>query len=171
MQQVRVFKPVMLGRCRELLAFCDFGIGIGFDEIGSAVGRETKVDTSISIEPQCSVDTFRCSLDTGGHVRREVFGRPVHDSDARLIIGIVLGLFGGDLPCPLAAQAAEFQLPHRQNAQPVVAEHADIKFTSLNVLFGDGGGPEAIVNEGDALCELLVRIDDGSRWTHPRSGS
>ncbi len=71
------------------------------------------------------------------------------------------GLFGGDLPCPLTAQVAEFQLPHRQNPQPIVAEYADIKFTSLNVLLGDGGGPEPIVNEGDPLCEFLVRIDDG----------
>src|ERR1044071_6155626 len=161
MQQLRVSNSVMLGRCRELLAFCYFGIGIGFDEIRSAVGREAKVDTCVSIEPQCPVDTFRCSLDAGGHVWREVFGRPIDDSDARLIVGIVLGLFGGDLPCALAAQIAEFQLPHRQNAQPVVAEHADVKFTSLDVLLGNGGGLEPIVNESDALCEFLVRIDDG----------
>ena len=130
-------------------------------QVWSAIGKEAKVDTRISIEPQCSVYAFRCSLNAGAYLRREVFGRPVHDSDAFLIIGIMFGLFGGDLPCPLTAQAAEFQFPHRQNAQPVIAEHADIQFTSLNVLFGDGGGPEPIVNEGDALCELLVRIDDG----------
>ena len=143
------------------MAFRYFGIGIGFNEIRSAVGREAKVDACISIEPQCSVDAFRCPLDASSYFRREVFGRPVCNSDAFLIIGIVFGLFGGDLPCPLTAQVTEFQFPHRQNPQPFVAEYADIKFTSLNVLLGDGGGPEPIVNEGDPLCEFLVRIDDG----------
>src|SRR6185437_8717296 len=162
MQQVRVVKSVIPSRRGEFLAFRDFGVGIGFDEIWSAVGSEAKVDARISIEPERPVYAFRCSLNAGGYLRREVFGRPVHDSDALLIVEIVLGLFSGDLPRPLtAAKTAEFQLPHRQNAQPVVAEHADIKLASLDVLFGDGGGAEPIVNEGDALCELLVGIDDG----------
>src|ERR1044072_241052 len=91
MQQLGVFDSVMLGRSRELLAFGYFRIGIGFNEIGSAVGREAKVDTCVSIQPHSSADAFRCSLDARRHVGREVFGRSVHDSDARLVIGIVLG--------------------------------------------------------------------------------
>src|ERR1035441_2955619 len=55
MQQGCVIKSVIPSRCSELLAFRYFGIGIGFNEIWSAVGREAKVDTRISIEPQCSV--------------------------------------------------------------------------------------------------------------------
>ena len=43
MQQVRVIKSVMPGRCSELLTLRYFGIGIRFDEIRSAVGREAKV--------------------------------------------------------------------------------------------------------------------------------
>ena len=161
MQQAGVIKPVMQGGSRELLALGYFGIGIGFDEIRRAVGSEAKVDTRVAVEPQGPVDAFRCSLNAGGHLRRKVLGRPVYNSDAFLIAGIVLGLFGGDLPCPLTAHAAEFQFPDRQNAQPVVAEHGDIEFTSFDVLFGDGGGSEPLVNERDALCELLVGIDDG----------
>ena len=161
MQQVRVIKSVMPGRCSELLTLRYFGIGIRFDEIRSAVGREAKVDACVSIEPQCSVDAFRCSLNAGGYLRRKVLGRPVYNSDAFLITGIVFDLFGGYLPCPLAAHAAEFQFPNRQNSQPMVAEHADIELSSLDVLLGDGGSSEPLVNEGDALCEFLVRIDDG----------
>ena len=102
------------------------------------------------------------------------FGQPVYNSDAFLITGIVLGLFGGYLPCSLTAQAAEFQFPDRQEARPVVAEHGDIEFASFDVLFGDGGSSEPVVNRRDALGELLVRISDRrlrSRTIRPRSGS
>ena len=111
----------MPGRCRELLALRYFGIGIGFNEIRSAVGNEAKVDTCVSVEPQGPVDALRRSLNAGVYLRREVIGWPVHDSDAFLVVGIVFGLLGGDLPCPLTAQAAEFQFPNRQDSQPVVA--------------------------------------------------
>src|SRR5882757_4574422 len=161
MQQVGVVKPVMASGCSELLALRYFGIGIGFNEIRGAVASEAKVDTCVSVEPQGLVDALRRSLNAGVYLRREVIGRPVHDSDAFLVVGIVFGLLGGDLPCPLTAQAAEFQFPNRQDAQPIVAEHADIELTTLDVLLGDGGGSEPVVNEGDALREELVRIDDG----------
>ena len=59
MQQVRVIKSVMPSRCRELLALRYFGIWIRFNEIRSAVGRQAKVDTCVSIEPQGPVDAFR----------------------------------------------------------------------------------------------------------------
>ena len=94
MQQVRVIEPVMPSRCSELLALRDFGIGVRFNEIGSAVGREAKVDTRVSIEPQCSVDAFRYSLNMGGYLRREVLGRPIYNSDALLITVIVFDLLG-----------------------------------------------------------------------------
>src|SRR6266576_2611425 len=72
LQQVRVSETVMLGCRRELLALRDFGIGIGLDEIGRAVGGEAKVDARISIELQCPVSAFGDSLDAGAHFRRKV---------------------------------------------------------------------------------------------------
>ena len=99
MQQVRVIKSVMPSRCRELLALRDFGIGVRFNEIRGAVGREAKVDARVSIEPQCSVDAFRYPLNTGGYLRRKVLGRPIYNSDALLITGIVFDLLGGYVPC------------------------------------------------------------------------
>jgi hypothetical protein len=57
----------------------------------------------------------------------------------------------------LVPHAAKFQFSNAKNPQPIIAEHADIELATLDVLFGDGGGPEPIVNEGDALCQLLVR--------------
>src|SRR6478752_2415393 len=143
----------MPSRCGELLALRYFGIGIRFNEIRSAVRREAKVDTCVSVQPQCPVDAFRRSLDAGGYLRCKVLGRPIYYSDAFLIAGIVFGLFSGYLSCPLTAHAAEFQFPNRQNAQPIVAEHADIELSSFDVLFGYGGSSEPLVNEGDALCE------------------
>src|SRR5215831_12810717 len=77
MQQVRIIESVMPSRCSELLALRDFGIGVRFNEIRSAVGREAKVDARVSIEPERSVDAFRYSLNTGGHLRRQVLGRTI----------------------------------------------------------------------------------------------
>jgi hypothetical protein len=166
MQEVRVIKSAMLGRCSELLALRDFGIGVRFNEIQGAVGREAKIDARVSIEPECSVDAFRCSLNAGEYLRRKVLGRPIHNSHALLITGIVFDLLGG---YGLAAHSAEFQFPNRQHSQPIVAEHADIKLTSLDILLGDRGGPDPLMDEGDALCELLVRIDDGCLRDTPGS--
>src|SRR5690242_2293983 len=149
MQQARVVQSVVPGRGGELLALRDFGIGIRFNEIGSAVGRKAEVDARVSIELQCPVDAFCYSLNTGRQLRRKVLGRPILDADALLIIGIVLDLFGGDAPC--TAHGAEFQLPNRQNPQPIVAEHADIELTSLDILLGDGGRSDLLVDEGNAL--------------------
>src|SRR5882757_8404729 len=89
MQQVGVVKPVMPSGCSELLALRYFGIGIRFDEIRSAIGSEAKVDACVSIELQCAVDAFRCSLKAGGYLRRKVLGWPVYNSDAFLLAGIV----------------------------------------------------------------------------------
>jgi len=94
MQQGRVIESVMPSRCGQLLALRDFGIGVRFNKIESAVGRKAKVDARVSIEPQCSVYAFRCSLN-GAYLRRKVLGRPIYNSDALLITGIVLDFLGG----------------------------------------------------------------------------
>src|SRR5262245_52288518 len=159
----------MPSRCRELLALRDFGIGVRFNEIRSAVGREAKIEARVAIEPERSVDAFGYSLNTIGHLRRKVLGRPILNPDALLIAGIVFDLFGGDVPRTLAAHAAEFQFPNRQDPQPIVAEHADIELTSLDKLLGDGGSSDLLVDESDALCELLVGVDDGCLRDTPRS--
>src|SRR5471032_492420 len=165
MQEARVIKSVMLSRCSELLALRDFGIGVRFNEIQGAVGREAKVDARVSIEPQCSVDAFCCSQNAGAYLRRKV-GRPIYNSHALLISGIVFDLLGG---YGLAAHGTEFQFPNRQHSQPIITEHADIKLTSRDILLGDRGGSDPLVDEGDALCELLVRIDDGCLRDTPGS--
>src|ERR1700757_4333743 len=161
MQQVRVIESVMPSRCGELLALRDLGIGVRFNEIQSAVGGEAKVDSRVSIEPQRSVDAFRCSLNMGRYLRHKVIRRPIYNSDALLVTKIVFDLLGGDQPCPLVAHGAESQFPNRQHSQPIVAEHADIELTSLDILLDDRGSSDPLVDESDALCELLVRIDNG----------
>jgi len=95
MQQGRVIESVMPSRCGQLLALRDFSIGVRFNKIESAVGRKAKVDARVSIEPQCSVYAFRCSLNAGAYLRRKVLGRPIYNSDALLITGIVLDFLGG----------------------------------------------------------------------------
>ena len=73
----------------------------------------------------------------------------------------MLDLLGGDEPRTLVSHGAEFQLQYRQDPQPIVAEHAKIELPSLDILLGDGGSADPLVDEGDALCELLVCLDDG----------
>jgi len=58
MQQVGVGEAVMLSCRRELFALRNVGIGIRFEEIWNAVGREAKVYARISIKLQYSVDAF-----------------------------------------------------------------------------------------------------------------
>ena len=58
MQEVGVREAVMPSCRRELFALRNFGIGIRFEEIWNAVGREAKVYARISIKLQYSVDAF-----------------------------------------------------------------------------------------------------------------
>ena len=53
------------------------------------------------------------------------------------------------------------QLPDRQHEQPFVADNADIDFAALDILLGDGGGADPLVDEVDAFGELVVGVDDG----------
>ena len=73
----------------------------------------------------------------------------------------MLDLFGGDRIVALG-QIAEFQFPDRQHAQAFVAQNADIDLAPLDILFGNGIGLDALVDEGNALGELFVIVDDGS---------
>ena len=63
----------------------------------------------------------------------------------------------GRLP---SASVAELQLPDRQHAAAVVAEHADIDFAALDVLLGDRRGADPLVDERHALGQRLVGLDD-----------
>ena len=84
----------------------------------------------------------------------------MQDAAALLIVGIVFDFLGGDCPSTLG-HVAEFELPHRQHPQPVIAEDPDIELTPLDILFGDSGSANSLMNEADALCELFVGVDDG----------
>jgi len=58
MQQIGIREAVMLSSRRELFALRNVGIGIRFEEIWNAVGREAKVYAGISIKLQYPVDAF-----------------------------------------------------------------------------------------------------------------
>ena len=53
------------------------------------------------------------------------------------------------------------ELPHRQHDETVVTDDADVDFASLDILLGDGGGADAIVDEIHPFGELFVGVDDG----------
>ena len=76
---------------------------------------------------------------------------------ALLVLQIVLDLFGGDEPGALR-HAAELELPDREHAKPLIAEHADVELAALDKLLGDGRGAYAVVDETHALGKLLVAV-------------
>src|SRR5215475_15014725 len=84
----------------------------------------------------------------------------MQDAPALLVIRIMLDLLGSDAPRTFS-HIAEVKFPNWQHPQPVVAEYPDIELTPLDVLLSNGRGADSFVNEGDALCEFLVGVDDG----------
>ena len=81
----------------------------------------------------------------------------LHHAVALLVFEVVLDLLGGDRPRALR-QIAELQLPDRQHAAAVVAEHADVDLAALDILLGDRRGADPLVDEGDALGQRLVAL-------------
>ena len=78
-----------------------------------------------------------------------------------LIIGVVFDFFRRNQPIALR-HVLELQLPHRQHQQALVADDPHIDLPAFDILFGDRGGADALVNEFDALDELVVAVDDRS---------
>jgi hypothetical protein len=53
---------------------------------------------------------------------------------------------------PLARWRARGDRPHG---------HPHVDVTPLDILLGDGGSRDLLMNEGDALFELFIRVDNG----------
>src|SRR5262249_25627320 len=121
---------------------------------------EAKVDAGIAVELQSPADPLGQLLDAGAQFRGELLGRPGGDAAALLILGVMFDLLRGDAAGTLRV-SAELQLPYRQTAQALVAEHADIKLAALDILLGDGVGADLLVDEGHALGQLLLAIHQG----------
>src|SRR6266566_2033635 len=157
MQQLGISNAVMQGRRGELLGASDLGIGVGLDVVGDAVGRESEIDARVTVELERAVNSLGGSFDAGAQLRREILGRPVQDAAALLILGVVLDPFRGDESCAMC-HASELELPDRQDAEPIVPEHADIELPALDVLLGNGRGADPFVDEADTLGKLLVGL-------------
>jgi hypothetical protein len=75
-------------------------------------------------------------------------------------VGLVpLRLVGGDLRL-VRRHLAEHQLADRKHLQAVVADEAHVEFASLDVFLGDDVVVGVLVQERDALAELLVGLDE-----------
>src|SRR3974377_62466 len=53
------------------------------------------------------------------------------------------------------------QFPHRQRPQSIVTKHPHVELTPVDILLGDRGGTDPLVDEGDALLKLFVGVYDG----------
>ncbi len=114
-------------------------------------------DAAAPVELERAVNSLGGSFDAGAQLRREILGRPVQDAAALLILGVVLDPFRGDESCAMC-HASELELPDRQDAEPIVPEHADIELPALDVLLGNGRGADPFVDEADTLGKLLVGL-------------
>ncbi len=144
----------------KLLDPRNLGIGVGLNEVGHALGGEAEIEARIAFELQRTIDALGYPLDARIELRRQVLGRPDRGAMALLVVEVMLELFGGDR-MPDVAHRPELQLPGRQDSQPLVAQNPDIELPALDVLLGDRGSADPIMDEGDALGELLVGVDHG----------
>ena len=76
---------------------------------------------------------------------------------ALLVVEVMLHRRRGD-PIGTCIQVAELQFPDRQHAQSLAAEHADIDLATVDILLDDRIGADLLVDEGDALRQLLVVV-------------
>src|SRR5262249_41289093 len=106
-----------------------------------------------------AINALGQALDPRRQFRGKILGRAVQDAAPLLINGVVFDLFGGNQPVALR-HVLELQLPDRQYQQALVADDTDINLPAFDILFGDRGGADALVNEFDALDQLLFAVDD-----------
>jgi hypothetical protein len=76
-----------------------------------------------------------------------------------LVRGIPLHALGRDAR-RLVGEVLEHHLPDRQHLEAPRAHDADVELAAVDVALDDRVGVLALVDERDALLELLVRIDD-----------
>ena len=105
------------------------------------------------------VRLHRCWMAAGlglGKVAR----RPAVDAVFLLILHAPLHAVGRDALGALG-HVGEEELPDRHRLQRLIAQNADVDLAAFDVLLDDRRGVDALVDEGDALLELLVAVDDG----------
>ena len=90
---------------------------------------------------------------------RQVPRRPGADAVLLLVLAVPLHLAGRDARHHLG-QRAEVELPERKRREPLVAEHADVDLAALDVLLDQRVGAGLLVDELDALAQLLAVVDD-----------
>ncbi len=89
-----------------------------------------------------------------------ILRRRVQDASPFLIVRIMLDLLGRDRPSALG-EIAKLELPYRQCAQAIIANHADINLPALDILLRNGGRADAFVDEADAFSKFVIAVDDG----------
>ena len=99
-------------------------------------------------------------LDVVEHVLGQLLRRPAVDPIFILVLHAPLHPIGRNAFRALG-HVREKELPHRQRLQRLVAQNAHVQLAAFDVLFRDRRRPDALVNERDALFQLLIAVDDG----------
>ena len=89
----------------------------------------------------------------------QLFGRAAVDAVLLLILHAPLHPIGRNAFRALG-HVREKELPHGQRLQRLVAQNAHVELAAFDVLLRDRRRADALVNERDALLQLLVAVDD-----------
>ena len=155
-----VAEPDLLGRRREVLALGDLRVRVGFDAPRRCPLRRAADRCARSRSARAR---GRRACRGAGSPRPCASGRSFAGPLSMPYFFWYLTLhFTRSVAIRLAPSrhVREEQLPDRQRLQRLVAEDADVELAALDVLLDDGGGADALVDERDALLQLLVAVDD-----------
>ena len=153
-----VREAIGFGRLRKVFAVRQVRIRVGLEHERTALFVHPHVDAGVAVQVERAVRALGDALDPLRHGRVEL-RRVGHDPVLLLVLRAPLHALGGDVPA-VVRHLRERHLPHREDVEPIVAEHADIEFAAFDELLDDGGGAEAVVDELDAPGELLGVLHD-----------
>ena len=153
-------KPALPAESAKSSSSARIGFGFASMKIDLVRRREPQVDARVAIDRQQTVDAFARLLDLRDERRIKALGELILQAPAFAIFLVPLRAIGRDLRL-VRRHLAEDQLADRKNGQPQVAHQADVEFAALDVFLGDHVAVVFLVNESDALPELLVGLDEG----------
>jgi hypothetical protein len=149
-----------LGGLGEVFVFGQDGVGVGFDEVDFVVGGNAEVEAGVAVDGEEVVDAFAGFLDGGDEGGVEVFGELVFEAPFFAVVFVPFGFVGGHFGF-VGRDFAEDEFADGVGFEAVVAEEADVEFAAFDVFFGDDVVVVGLVDELDALVELVVVLDEG----------
>ena len=127
-------QAVGFGAFGEVFAVHDLGVGVGFEEVGVAVGGDAKVHAGVAAELEGAVGAFGEFGEVGGEAAGEGGGGAGGEADFLLVFVVPLDFAGGDVG-GAGAEFVEEDFPCGEGLQAAVSDDADVEFAAGDVVF------------------------------------